>query len=313
LGIATGVCAKLSLVPIPANATHTPPPCDVVAWNEKIEAFNMLPELIRMACTSFGAWGKAITNPDSLIHLRALDFGGGPFANYTVVQVNRKIPGQEDNSFVSISFPTFVGVITGISQSGIGISEKVWMVHGIKSLQHGKYDGLADVFVLRNILEKAKTRPEAEQFLQDVKRTFAIWIGIGDYASKTFSLNAYNENASVALSDVTAPSYTSGPFIENIAYVDKGIQPSSDLSLPNALQDFYGKIDLETTKTIIKAHGTGDLHIAAYDYGQAQLYLALGRINHEGQYGPGNGDSSSWLAYRRPWLKFNLSDFWAGR
>ncbi len=43
----------------------------------------MLPELIRMACTAYGAWGNA-TGGKGLTQVRALDFGGGPFANYTV-------------------------------------------------------------------------------------------------------------------------------------------------------------------------------------------------------------------------------------
>eukprot|EP00666_Eupelagonemidae_sp_cell4sb_P006027 gene6027-4196_t len=41
----------------------------------------MLPELIRMSCTMFGAWGSA-TPTGNLTQLRALDFGSGPFANY---------------------------------------------------------------------------------------------------------------------------------------------------------------------------------------------------------------------------------------
>ncbi len=86
----------------------------------------MLPELIRMACTAFGAWGNA-TGGKGLTQVRALDFGGGPFANYTVIQVHRADPTAQ--TFVSVAFPGFTGVITGVSQSGIGISEKVrWCV-----------------------------------------------------------------------------------------------------------------------------------------------------------------------------------------
>ena len=75
-----------------------------------------------MACTAFGAWGPA-TSTGKLIQNRALDFGGGPFGNYSIVTVYR---GSDlERSFMSLSFPGFVGVITGISQNGIGISEKV--------------------------------------------------------------------------------------------------------------------------------------------------------------------------------------------
>jgi len=53
--------------------------------------------------------------------------------------------------FVSVTFPAFVGAVTGISQSGIDISEKVWMTYNKKELLPGSYDGLADVSVPRDI------------------------------------------------------------------------------------------------------------------------------------------------------------------
>ena len=50
------------------------------------------------------------------------------------------------------------GAVTGISQSGIGISEKVWMTYDKRELLPGSYNGLADVFVLRDILQNSKNR-----------------------------------------------------------------------------------------------------------------------------------------------------------
>lgn len=96
---------------------------------------------------------------NGLVQLRALDFGTGPWANYTVIATYRdRIPDKDSNAFVSITFPGFVGAITGVSQSGIGISEKVWMTYDTPDLQPGSYQGEADIFVLRDILQKARTR-----------------------------------------------------------------------------------------------------------------------------------------------------------
>lgn len=69
---------------------------------------------------------------------------------------------------------------------------------------------------------------------------------------------------------------------------------------------------METSKTIIQYHKSGDLHIATYDFTAKQMYLSIGRINHDGNYGPENGDLSTWKAYNRPYLKFNLDDLWSG-
>ena len=58
-GIAAGVCAKMDLL----NPTTTQeggsglptvPACNVTEWSLKVKQLNMLPELIRMACTAYG-------------------------------------------------------------------------------------------------------------------------------------------------------------------------------------------------------------------------------------------------------------------
>ncbi len=146
-GMGDGMCASLRS-----------PGCNSTAWTQSISELNMLPELLRMKCTLYGAWGKATPNQE-LIQLRALDFGGGPFANYTIAAVYRDAtPTDDSNAFVSVTFPGFAGVITGVSQRGIGVSEKVWMTYDTPDLQPGSYNGEADIFVLRDILQKAKNK-----------------------------------------------------------------------------------------------------------------------------------------------------------
>lgn len=306
-GIAFGMCAS------PFMIMETKQPCDPEQWKLKIYHVNMLPELIRMACTAYGAWDTASAPGSGLIQLRALDFGSGPFANYTILQNHRVTNG---NSFVSISFPAMVGVVTGVSQSGIGLSEKVWMTYDKISIQPGSYEGEADIFVLRDILEQSRTRQEAEEYLINANRTWAIWAGIGDYKSQVFDLVGYKQDSVEVWTDVTAPIQTGMPYMANLAYVDKHPQPSNDGAtgtLPTALTDFYGNIDLETSKVITQFHQTGDLHIASYDFTAGTMNVAIGRINAKGDYMPeGGADSSVWKAYNRPYLKFTLADLWAG-
>lgn len=77
--------------------------------------------------------------------------------------------------------------------------------------------------------------------------------------------------------------------------------------MPTALTDFYGNITCETSKIVTQFHQTGDVHIASYDFENKYMYVAIGRVDHEGDYVP-NGK-----AYNRPYVKFNLRDLWAGR
>ena len=60
-----------------------------------------------------GAWDKA-TVDGNLIQMRTLDFGGGPFANNNLLMVHH--PTDSDHNFAAITFPGFVGAVTGFSE-----------------------------------------------------------------------------------------------------------------------------------------------------------------------------------------------------
>lgn len=298
-GIGAGICYTFG------------PQCNTTEWTNVVKRVNMLPELIRMACTAFGAWGPA-SETGKLMQVRALDFGGGPFANYTVLGVYRN---AGERSFASIAFPGMVGVITGVAQDGIGISEKVWMTYDTPSLQPGSYDGEPDVFVLRDILQYSKTREEAEAYMRAVRRTWAIFVGVGDFATQRMDIIGYKQDSLDVYNDVTMPSVTGQPYLDSIVYVDKHPQPTSEGptgTLPTALTDFYGNMSLPNARVVVQYHKTGDLHIAMYDFGENSMIVSIGRTNEDGDYGPIGGDLSSWKAYNRPYVKFDLDDLWAG-
>lgn len=115
------------------------------------------------------------------------------------------------------------------------------------------------------------------------------------------------------------PSLTSQPFLDSVVYVDKHSQPSNyDPSQSDALytplNDFYGQITLDTTRTVIQYHGTGDVHIAQYDFGSNTVQVAIGKINEDGEYRPvGGSDKNVWKAYNRPFVRFALDDLWNGQ
>ena len=118
------------------------------------------------------------------------------------------------------------------------------MVDG-QGLQPGNFQGEPDVFVLRDILQYSATREEAEAYVNSVNRTWAIFIGVGDFSSQKLDIIWYKQESAVAYTDVTMPSVTEQPYIESVCYVDSHPQPSweepsSEHYLPTALQDFYG-------------------------------------------------------------------------
>ena len=121
------------------------------------------------------------------------------------------------------------------------------------------------MFVLRDLLTFAKSKADGEAMVSKAKRTWAIWIGLGDFATKELDLVGYKENSAIVYNDQTIGSMTGQPYLENICYVDKHPQPSGDGvngTLPSALENFYGHIDQQATKQIVQHHQTGDVHWA---------------------------------------------------
>jgi hypothetical protein len=116
----------------------------------------------------------------------------------------------------------------------------------------------------------------------------------------------------VTYTDETITEVTQMKVMDSVVYVDKHPQPSTDESLPTALSDFYGDLSIENSRVVVQHHQTGDQHIAMYDFGESRMFLSVGRINADGDYGPEGGDLNAWKAYNRPYLKFNLEDLWAG-
>merc|ERR1719453_1392856 len=107
-----------------------------------------------------GAWGPS-TPDGKLVQLRTLDFGGGPFGHETLLVVHHPSGGASTTapSFAAVSFPGFIGVVTGFSEK-IGLSEKVDDVSG-SSRPKGTYEGEAVNMVIRDIVQFAESKENA--------------------------------------------------------------------------------------------------------------------------------------------------------
>jgi len=290
-GIAIGVCAGQ-----PSDAA-----CDVDKLTQTTAHVNMLPELIKMQCSMMGAWGDA-TADGGLVQMRTLDFGEGPFANVSTMLVHHPTESSS-NPFVNVGFPGFVGAVTGWS-SKIGMSEKLWLVSGAKGTQPGTYKGTADAIVIREMLETAPDTQGAIDIARAANRTWAIFLGVGDFSGNFDVLGYRNSDLSVH-DDVSLPNVTGAPMIEHVAYVDKHPQPSKDSTLPTALQSIRGKITAEyIASNIPRVTESGDVHIGVYDFHAQQAYVSFGRTLANGSY-PVDG-----YAYARPFLKFDMQALW---
>ena len=334
--IAHGVCNKLPQSDTCKND-------GVSSLIETIEQVNMLPELIRMQCSMMGAWGEStvngkllqlrtldfgggpFSNHTMLIINHPSDgreetqsqsgekeyetLGGngnafatvdGPFSG-----TGNDVEGTEKgngNAFATVGFPAFVGAVTGFSEN-IGLCEKVDDVTKPTPVPKGSYDGQADSFVIRDVIEFAKTKEDGINILKNAHRTWPIWIGLGDYTSQEFNAMEYTQKVVNVFTDKTLPNATNQTYFESVAYIDKHPQPSPHIDMPGLVKEYYGKM---TGKNIVqnfpRLMESGDVHIALYDFGEKQVYIAVGTTNSTGGFVR--------KAYEAPFLQFDMETLW---
>ena len=129
---------------------------------------NFIPELFH--CSGFALSGSA-TKDGTLYHGRILDYGCDwklqEHAVLTVAEPEGKIP------FVNVTYAGFVGSVTGMNAEKVSIGEM-----GGKGLGH--WDGVPMAFLMRMVLEEAKTLDQGIAIFRDHPRTCEYYFVIAD-------------------------------------------------------------------------------------------------------------------------------------
>jgi len=231
----------------------------------------MFPELIKAQCSMYGAWGKATANTNgTLFQVRALDWTtNGPFQQFPLVLVYHPNDGA-GHPFSIVGWAGFIGAISGFSSAPVAVCEKVWDGYNESSSRLG----IPFHFLLRDILQFDVDIDEALMRIENAARTCSIFIGLGD-STNTFTALAYSYEEVLIWEEKNQPVYQNHPYIENVVYIDKHVQPSHDPCLASLLQTYYGRIDaVNSLRYITSQFKTGDMHIAIYDFHNSLMYVA---------------------------------------
>jgi hypothetical protein len=123
------------------------------------------------SCTNFAAWGDA-TPGGRLVHARNLDWNiDARIQDHAVVFVVRPAGKQ---AFVSVAWAGFVGLLTGINESRISIGQV-----GAETKDIG-FRGEPMVFLMRRVMEQARSVDEAAGILKTAKRTVGVNYVVAD-------------------------------------------------------------------------------------------------------------------------------------
>jgi hypothetical protein len=226
---------------------------------------------------------------------------------------------------------------TPTPQLQVSLSEKVWETYVGTGVQEGRYDGEPDALVIRDIMQFANSRADAIAFTESIKRTWvspppplptppspsylgqlpqpvadpmppspqAIFIGVGE--ENGFNALGYREKDLQVFGPGNITSITHMPVLSGMTYIDKHPQPSHDnTTLPALMAKYHGSMDYSAAVQYIpRLTQSGDLHAAIYDWSTMSAYIAVGKINAQGQYGE---DGVSGKACNRPFVKFSMAD-----
>jgi hypothetical protein len=258
---------------------------------------NLLPELIKAACTVLGAWGES-TLSSSLLHVRSLDWDDkAPIASYATVTVyhpNASYQGYADHfhefykqqystshAFANFGYAGLIGTLGAYSEASVGLGEKVWIT---KERDITSRFGNPWTYVLRDVVQFSNSIDTALTMFINAKRTCSIHLGLGAYDRNTSTMN--DENVGFRGIEYSAKELNvfnwqdmfntpAHPQLKDVVYWDKHVQPSGNPCLGSLLVQNYGHLDAATIiANITSLSETGDAMNVVLDYGENAAYLA---------------------------------------
>jgi isopenicillin-N N-acyltransferase like protein len=127
----------------------------------------------------FGAWGKATPNGET-VQLRALDWDfDGPYRNFPLIVVYHPEHEKDGNSWMNIGFMGWLGVISGVNEHKMAISE-IGVSYPDDTFMGESRLGNPFTFILRDILQWDKNIEQSIKRMQTSKRTCNLIMGVGD-------------------------------------------------------------------------------------------------------------------------------------
>jgi len=277
--------------------------------HELVYRLNMLPELTKASCSFFGAWGDA--TPGNTFQLRSLDYvtDAASFTDYPQVTVYHP---TDMIAHASVAWPGVAGILTGMSEANLGISE-IGVSFADDSFGQGtdntppeKVRGQPWMSVLKDVASSATSLPQALSIIEAAERTCNLIIGVGDGANALVNGVEYSGRVAVPYNDTTLlpANDTWHPQIEGVVY--NGMDwdcPTYTSALGAQLAKYRGRIDAEVTiGNILPTVQTGNLHAAVYDLTESLLHLSFMRRTDA-------VDSSEPLfAYERQFTRLHMQD-----
>jgi len=254
-------------------------------WRE----INLIPELLKAACSISGAWGPA-TKSGKLIQVRALDWEAhAPMSKWPQITVYHSTePGSVP--FANIAWTGFIGSLTGYSSTGIGISERLRGGPGELQTRFGK----PWTYVLRDVMQFSRTIDDALEQIRTANRTCSIYVGLGSAVNNTYRIIHYSHKEFDVFDDTNWHHDEMHPQRKGLIYKEY----CQAECWKNILEPRYGSLDAEVFYKYVTPSGqTGDSQVIVTDYATHTIYAAY------------PDPKTSVPGYFRPFVEIDLKPF----
>lgn len=253
-----------------------------------IHRMHAIPDVGETSCSALVARGSA-TRDGHVYQLRILDYG----ANFNLqrrplITVYR--PGGA-NAFVNIGWIGFVGVVSGMNDKGVAVSEM-----GFGNPPGETLAGIPMPFLLKQVLRYANNADQGAAIIRAARRTNSYIYFLGDRqggaigmitSAQRFQAYRANEQETLQVGDKILPQFRdvvyAGHYENKQAELVKQMQGTFDVPV---IQELARQIAMKS-----------NLHTVIYDLTAGKIWVANRKDNIR--------------AADRPYVEFTLSEAWA--
>lgn len=223
-----------------------------------------VPDLSEYHCTFFAAWGNA-TADGHLHQIRALDYatlaGLQDYAALIVYEPTGR------HRFVNVGWLGFAGVVTGMSDQHLALSE----IGDSFGEEHETLAGEPMPFLMRRVLEDAGDLKSAVDIFKTARRTSSYLYLIGD--AKVSGAQALRTSKDFC--EVYGPADHGELSLPNTVFWSMGTDSKWNQKVHDVLKARHGKIDAKVgMEDVMKGLRTGDLHAVHFDVTSLELWVA---------------------------------------
>ncbi len=250
---------------------------------QQVHQLHVIPDVSEFHCTFFAAWGKA-TADGHLHQIRALDYATEAHIQdhpaLLVYHPNDGIP------FVNVGWLGFIGVVSGMNAEKIAVSE----IGESFGPQHETLEGEPMIFLMRRVLEEAKSAEQGVKIFATARRTTSFLYCVGDGKVPQARALMTGKDFCYAFDPGMMPNRR----LDNVVYFSMGADSKWNDKIYEVLKPKYGQINEQVgMQDVMRGCGTGDLHAVGYDVTDLELWVA----NAEG---PEDG-------FNRPFVHFDCA------